>query len=363
MRMRRANGTGAVYKLNGRRRRPWAARITIGWEIGDNNTSKQVYKYLGTFRTRIEAETVLDEYLQNPYDLDARRLTFAEVYELWSAEYFPTLKNKSSTRIYIAAFKHCTPIHEKFMRDLRVSHLQGVIRDAETGDATKGRMKSMFNMMYRFALIHEIVDKNYAALFVQKVGKRDKKTRLPFLNSEISTLWQQEHFGVTDIILFNLYSGFRPSETLLLENANVNIDRWVVVGGMKTEAGTDRIVPIHEKVRHIVLRHYNPDNKYLFCNERQEFMTYDQYRGRFKRVMSALKMSHTPHETRHTFISCAKYKHMDDNLLKRIVGHEIRDITETVYTHRPLSDLIDAMELIDYSGKDIPLDSVGCEWD
>ena len=165
------------------------------------------------------------------------------------------------------------------MRDLRVSHLQGVIRNAKTGDATKGRIKSMFNMMYRFVIIHEIVDKNYAALFIQKVGKRDKTTRRPFLNSEIATLWQWEDFGVVDMILFNLYSGFRPSETLLLENVNINLDRWLAVGGMKTEAGTERIVPIHEKVRHIVKRHYNPENKYLFCNERQEFMTYDQYWG------------------------------------------------------------------------------------
>ena len=216
--------------------------------------------------------------------------------------------------------------------------------------------------MYHFIIVREIVDKDYASLFVQKVGKRDKTTRCLFLNSEIATLWQWDHFGVTDIILFNLYTGFRPSETLLLENTNVNLDRWLVVGGMKTEAGTDRTVPIHEKVRHIVQRHYNPENKYLFCNERLEFMIYDQYRGRFKRIMSMLKMSHTLHETRHTFISCAKSKRMDDNLLKLIVGHEIRDVTEAVYTHRPVTDLIEAIAIIDYSGEDVLFDPVGCEW-
>ncbi len=363
MTMKRANGTGSIYKLSGKRRKPWAARVTVGWDIAADGTLKQIYQPLGTFPTRVEAETALNQFLQNPYDIDAHRLTFAEVYELWASEYYPTLKNKSSERTYIAAFKHCAPIHNQRMRDLRVSHLQGVIRDAKTGDATKGRMKSMFNMMYRFAIIHEIVDKDYAALFVQKVGKRDKTTRRPFLNSEIATLWQWEHFGVADIILFNLYSGFRPSETLLLENINVNMDRWLIVGGMKTEAGTDRTVPIHEKIRHIVQRHYNPENKYLFCNEQREFMTYDQYRGRFKRIMSMLKMSHTPHETRHTFISCAKSKRMDDNLLKLIVGHEIRDVTEAVYTHRPVADLIEAVAMIDYSGEDVPLDPVGCEWD
>ena len=79
--------------------------------------------------------------------------------------------------------------------------------------------------------------------------------------------------------------------------------------------------------------------------------------------MARFHMSHTPHETRHTFISCAKAKRRDDNLLKLIVGHEIRDVTEAVYTHRPVADLIEAVAMIDYSGDDVPLDPVGCEWD
>lgn len=132
---------------------------------------------------------------------------------------------------------------------------------------------------------------------------------------------------------------------------------------MKTEAGTDRTVPIHEKVRHIVKRHYDPERRYLFRNEKNEFMTYDQYRGRFKHIMSQLKMSHTPHETRHTFITCAKTKRMNENILKMIVGHEIRDITESVYTHRPLSDFVEAIALIDYDGEDFPDNPSGFDWD
>lgn len=54
---------------------------------------------------------------------------------------------------------------------------------------------------------------------------------------------------------------------------------------------------------------------------------------------------------------------MNENLLKMIVGHEITDITEAVYTHRPLSDLIEAISLIDYSGDDFPNDPAGFNWD
>ena len=98
MSMKRPNGAGSVYKLSGKRRKPWAARVTIGWDLSSDGHLRQVYQPLGTYVSRIEAETALNNYLQNPYDIDAYRLTFSEVYDLWSAEYFPTLKILSSVR-------------------------------------------------------------------------------------------------------------------------------------------------------------------------------------------------------------------------------------------------------------------------
>lgn len=363
MAMKRANGDGSVYKLSGKRRKPWGARVTTGWRMNvDTGNITQTYQTIGTFATRPEAEMALNNYLQNPYDINTHKLTFSEVYNLWSAEYYSTLKNDSSARSYRAAYKYCKPIYDVRMRDLRVSHLQGVIRDATVGEATKSRMKSLFNLMYKYAMIHEIVDKDYSALFVQKVGKRDKTKRVPFKNSEVQRLWKIRNYGVTDLILFAIYTGFRPTEVLLIETQNVDLSRWRIKGGMKTEAGTDRFVPVHMLIRPIVQSHYNPDSKYLFPNEQGSFMTYDQYRGRFKKVMTYLGINHTPHEARHTFISCAKHFRVDDNLLKVIVGHKIKDVTESVYTHRPFSDYEEAVSVISYDGDDIAYDSIDAEW-
>ena len=55
--------------------------------------------------------------------------------------------------------------------------------------------------------------------------------------------------------------------------------------------------------------------------------------------MSRMKLSHRPHETRHTFITKAKAVNMDEYILKLIVGHAITDITEKVYTHRTMEQL------------------------
>ena len=59
--MKNANGEGSVYKLKGKRRKPWVVSVTVGYEEG-----KQKRKVLGTFLTKKEAQIELLAYLDNP---------------------------------------------------------------------------------------------------------------------------------------------------------------------------------------------------------------------------------------------------------------------------------------------------------
>ncbi len=49
--MKLPNGYGCVYKLSGKRRKPWAVVITSGYE-NDSGKIKQKRKILGTFCKR-----------------------------------------------------------------------------------------------------------------------------------------------------------------------------------------------------------------------------------------------------------------------------------------------------------------------
>ena len=75
--MRRGNGEGSIYKLGGKRRKPWAVRITVGWTI----EGKQQYKYLGYYLTKTQAKNALREYLLKPYDLTNNDVTLKDVFE------------------------------------------------------------------------------------------------------------------------------------------------------------------------------------------------------------------------------------------------------------------------------------------
>ena len=134
--MKLPNGFGSVYKLPGKRRKPWAASKTTGWEINTKtNQSKQVKKAIGYFSTRKEALEALTRYNESPYDLFAKEPTFSDVYEAWSDVHFPTLGGPSSVRTITSAYKHCAPLYNIKMKDIRVEHLETTIRNAQVGDS------------------------------------------------------------------------------------------------------------------------------------------------------------------------------------------------------------------------------------
>ena len=53
--MKNANGFGTVYKMSGNRRKPWIAKVTVGW----SEEGKQEYYIVGYFETRALATTAL----------------------------------------------------------------------------------------------------------------------------------------------------------------------------------------------------------------------------------------------------------------------------------------------------------------
>lgn len=352
------NAYGSITKMSGKRRKPYRVRVTDRWVIDDKTgRSKQLRPTLGYFETREEAMIALATYNENPYDINADNITFSEVYEKWSDGYFRTLSNPSSARTIKAAYSYCNGLYNMRMQDIRVSHLEGTIINAQVGDSTKARIKSLFNMLYRYAIANDIVEKDYASVMFAN-GNPIKRSRsrnvIPFTQEEIQMLWNNlEQIPFVDMILIEIYSGWRPQELAILKTDDVDITSGTMRGGLKTDAGKNRIVPIHPLIKPLIEKRMSEaatlQSEYLFndANGQQgTYMTYDKYRSRFDKVMKRLNLKHHPHETRHTFITKAKACGVDEYILKLIVGHAIDDITEKVYTHRTIEQLKSEMEKI-----------------
>lgn len=352
------NGYGTIYKLPGRRTKPFRAVKTDKWVLDAvTGKSKQERFTVGYYATREEAMIALADYNENPYDIKVDSITFSEVYEKWSESYFPTLANASSIRTVKAAYAYCNGLYGMRMRDIRVSHLEGTVVNANVGDSTKGRIKSLFNMMYKYAIAHDIVEKDYASVMFANGNpiKRERvKEVVPFTDEEVALLWDNVNkIAFADMVLIGIYSGWRPQELSILKVSDIDIEAGTMKGGLKTDAGKNRIVPIHKAIKPLIENRLKEatelQSEYLFNDENGQqgtHMTYDKYRGRFRKVMNRLHMEHCPHETRHTFITKAKACNMDEYILKLIVGHSIEDITEKVYTHRTIEQLKTEMDKI-----------------
>ena len=163
-------------------------------------------------------------------------------------------------------------------------------------------------------------------------------------DEEIKKLWDHLYdTDYVDVILIQCYSGWRPQELGLIELKNVDLENWFFIGGMKTDAGKDRLVPIHPRIRDLVKHRYqeaiNLGSDYLInCTDTKTHrsslkMTYDKYRHRFEKKLE-LNPDHRAHDPRIQFSTMAKRDKVDEYALKYMMGHKINDITEATYTKR-----------------------------
>ena len=371
---KRGRGEGSV--TYDKRRKRYRARVTIGWETNEETgRTKQIVKTLGSnYKTKGEATSALAEYLKNPYDLNNKDITFEQLYKKWFDEYIDTDEHESIKYRVKAAYRYCSLIYKKKFREITIIDMKDCIYKG-TATCVRGKYKGqqrlaspqsketikyLFNHIYDYALEARIVERNYAREFtldkkVFQEKEKNYKSKVPFSKEEMDKLWKSIEFvPFADMIVYACYSGWRPTELIKLKIKDVDLKNGFVKGGMKTNAGKNRLVPIHPLVSSIVEKYYKEaksvGSDYLFNDVNNKFgigLSYDQYLSRFNKVMNALhfRTEITPHYTRHTFITKAKSRevNMNEYVLKIIVGHDVGDLTEHVYTHRELNDLKEEM--------------------
>lgn len=345
--MRMPSGYGSIIKLKGNRRRPYQVRVTQGW----TNDGKQVYAYLGYYAKKEEACIALSEYNSSPYDITKETITFSEVYKKWSNEHFTKVSDSSIERYGNAYRKYCKSLYKMRFKDIRLTHLQGVIDECGMRHPTKSCIKTLFNVLYTFAMKNDIVEKDYAQ-YVDIGTVEEKYDRRPFNKEEIEKLFQYvDQIDYIDTILIMIYTGLRIGELLDIKIENVHLEERYMTGGLKTKAGKNRIIPINKKIEPFIRKYYekNKDNTYLVTNSFNKQMKYSNYRReKWDNIMEKMQFDteHRPHDARHTFASLMDSAGANKLCIKRIMGHSSPDITDRVYTHKTIQELIQAIDMI-----------------
>ncbi|MFV0580203.1 MAG: tyrosine-type recombinase/integrase [Fusobacterium ulcerans] len=340
--MRNPNGHGTVYKMSGKRRKPWRAMKIV--EIGEGSEN---YKRItiGYYETRKKGIEALSNYIINPYNFDAEHTTVKMMYENWKKQAFNNLAKRSITG-YENSYKYFSDLENEIFSKLKVKDLQKMFDGVNISESSKRPIKSLLNQLYRYGLKHEIVSKDYSKLI--ELGKIEKIIdRKPFTQAEIERLWELKGLQAVDTILIMIYTGLRIGELLKIKNDDIDLLERTLKAGSKTEAGKDRLIPLSYKILPLIKNRMSPLNEYLIVNKRGKKMSYDTYlKDYFPEVAKHFNEKHTIHDCRHTFATLLNNANANQTAIKKIIGHSSFETTEKIYTHKDIEELKKAIDLI-----------------
>lgn len=334
---RRSNGEGSVRQLpNGK----WIAEVVL-WYYYDEVTQQTKPKTFSKsgFCKKADAsnaipsirEAGLRKWGRSPgKDILKRPETFSEIYDAW----LPThIASKSTMLCYSSAYKHFSPIHNEHIDNINIDDLQACIDDCAAGKRTKQNMKTLCGLMYKYAIPRNLVSSslNLASfLVIHDEGAQNKRTGLTMDElGKLKTLIGKIPYA--DYVYCMCYLGFRPSEALNLTLQSYNRKEKYFIGGSKTDAGRDRIVPVAPQIqKYIDALTRNKVGGYVFCGPDGGKFNIRRFReDYFTNVIRALGINDderekrllTPHCCRHTFANLLKgAKGADKNKLA-IIGH------------------------------------------
>jgi len=355
--MRLPSGYGGITKLSGNRRNPWRVRVTVGWAIDEKTKKlKQQYATVGYYPTRQAALQALAEYNSTPYDINANKITFAEVFEKWSERKFEEI-SQSNINGYKASYKLCESLYKTKFVDIKLSHLQYVVDNSGKAYPTLKKLKILFNQLFDYATMHEIIPKDRHIVEYLNIGAEEKSTKhYRFNDSEIDTLWRwSANNEYVQLILMLIYSGVRPGELFNLKSEDVDLEQGFFTVQKGKNENAVRKVPIHDRTLSFFKHWKNKGREYLVTNLSGGKFQFDTNHGAYTDIFFTPLLSdmgileyvndkgetknHLPDDTRHTFTSMWKEKKLDEAMRRKIQGHSGKGIGEIVYTHFELEKL------------------------
>lgn len=352
------NGFGQISELKGLNlRKPFRVMVTIG-KTDEGKPICKLLQPVAYFETYNDAYAALIEYNKNPFDF-TKEMTVKELYEKWEASYSQEGFEASLKNLH-GVWNYCDSVKNINVREIRPLHIKQCIENGtvvvngiekHTTPTIRRNIKTLFRKMFAYAVEYGIVDRNYAKdVSLPKkdaqILDEERVSHIDYTDKEIEILWQNiNNYPLAEVIIVQCYTGWRPTELGNIKLTDVDLNEKTMKGGMKTKAGKNRVVPIHSRIYPIIERWYNQgvaeNREYLISmpttnGRKADKLTYIRFVSNITVLNKDLGLNpaHKPHDGRVHFVTMAKKYNVDEYAIKYIVGHKIKDLTESVYTKR-----------------------------
>ena len=324
--LKRANGTGTVYKLQGRRTRPWVAA-----------KGKTI---IGYFEKKTAALEALARLQGRSID-EIYNWTFKQVYAAWKDEHFRDIGVKG-TESYERAYDVFEPLHDRKFRELRTADYQAIMdKYRDKSHSLLSKFKQLATQMSQWGIRQELITTNFATFI--KLPENVKKEKEIFSAEDIKKL-EADSSQEARLVLMLIYTGMRIGELFGLRTENVY--ETYVIGGEKTEAGRNRIIPIRSEGRKYFAEFKERAKGDLLISGYSGQKVIANFRNRdYYPLLERLGISKkTPHATRHTFASWAVANNIKPELLQKMLGHADYSTTANIYEHFDIDQLVNAID-------------------
>lgn len=365
--MKRENGGGTIRTVKGANGTRYYAYAPARYEYVDG-VRKCVRDPLGSFKRKTDAKEAIESYKLKPSQKYYYSLSM--IYDEWKDIAYSEISkqtqyNYSSAWIQIKEAwgkKVDTPLREITLSDIKEifdywMEEHEVLRmgfgekpaKRKVGPLSKSAMKkikSTLKQMYDYAMAHGIVDTNLASL--SKIPKdATEGTQRAFTDLEFNKL-EKNYKNVPggEAVYVLCYTGFRVTEFCKLTKFSYDPKAKTLTGGIKTEAGENRVVPVHPKIQPIVERWYASSKGVLFPKENGKAHNKDSFRDQvWNPCMKALDLPDdlTPHSARHTCGTRLSAAGVSQEDIQAIMGHADFSVTANTYINQDVSTLSVAM--------------------
>nr|DAM85415.1 MAG TPA: Integrase [Caudoviricetes sp.] len=402
---RRRNGTGTVVFLGKGRYKPYAPRLLVG----KDEAGKPIYFDIDTFEAELDALVCLENWNKNPYPLkidrakydritiftcfpgtdnpyplvpvdskkssihrkDKTHYTFKQVFEEMQKALFPDEEeikkeleehikpeNKyayHNSRNMLTAYHNSVGLYDIIYRELRTSDFQKYMKESGKTPSAIKQMVQLYKNMDKYAFQEDIIDKCYAQ-HINKTKSTSQSPRKPFTYEQIEYLWniepedKQEEI-VKDILLLANYTGCRAEELCFIYTKNIHLDDNYFVGGLKTDNGINREIPIHPLVKYIFEKYYDPKNEFLFMKANGKRLFYadynNYYNNKFIKKHEFIK-GKTAHCGRHGLETELKKLNVKSPIVNSILGHKNGNVGDDVYNDITIEEKLEAIKMVTF---------------
>lgn len=315
---------------------------------GGFRTQREAMEYIPTLKAQGKPSGKASESRHTDYSA----ITFDELYQRLIERHAQRV-SKSTLNCYKAAYKYYADIYAMPFAELNTEDWQLCIDDCPQGLRTRQNMKALGTLMYKLAAELRVFGLNTQTDFASLVWiTGESESRKPFTREELEAIKHGAAAGVpfADWIVAMCYTGFRPSEFLDLRRDAFDASAWTLRGGAKTEAGKNRIVPVHPLIRPLIAARTIGGGEYLFADKNGKHFTLDHFREAcFYPALEACGVQgppeRTPYSTRHTFATLIKNLDGSTKDKAALMGHTSYEMTMH-YQHEDFESLRRIVEAI-----------------